>query len=366
MILPKQLVVLVGGDRETTWLDDAAGGPREIDRANMTSWAKKIATGGHIAIGEKYWGAELFVPRYAPSAISESLRWSVTDLPTAAGRAGEPLVKGFRAEAYPIWPFDGLKFYMAARALWSADQAAFADPMPAVYSGLFGAAATPMTQYFALLESTWTNFPTSDPDLYAHHTSQAHKFDRGSFFQWVDYPAGIINYRDDPGILALYQPRIAGLLGYLDQAKVIFASQSPKPTEYYRVLIFDRGARFLAAMADFEDVEAQIVALPTPTTLDQATAIYNAAVTLDGDWTAVDAAYATMCHPPASQLPAGVTDDQIGVPRLGEAAYRTHYRTYLPTAGLQTRVNAAITWFGGHGYPMQQQALQAIYGRIWN
>jgi hypothetical protein len=364
--LPQQLIVLVGGDRETTWLDASAGGPRAIDREYMTAWARKIAPGGRIAIGEKYWGAELFVPRYAPGTIAASLRWAYSDLPAAADRAGERLVTGFRAEAYPIWPLDGLKFHRAARVLWDADHGDDADPMPVAYRNLFGDAAAAMTAYFDLLEATWTDFPTSHPELYAHHTSRAQRLDRGSYFEWVDYPANIINYRDEPGLLALYRPAMSGLLSNLDAAKAVFDGRDPKPTAYYRVLLFERGARLLAAMVDFQEAEAAVEAMPVPANEAQAEAVYDAMTAIDGLWTGIDEAYSRMCHPSADQLPAGIADDHVGVPRWGEGVYRAHYKDCLPTYDLDARVLAAIAWFAGHGRAADAAALQAIHDRIWD
>ena len=363
--LPSNLIVLVGGDRTTTWLDSSTGGPRDIDRDYMLSWAQKVAPGGRLAVGEKYWGSEMFVPRFAPGLVVESLRWSHNELPLLAGRT-QPLVEGFRAESWPIWTFDGPKFWIAARALWDVNGTDAEADMASFIENFFGAAAEPMAEYFQELERLWNDFPADFPELYEHHTTRAQRFDRGDTFQWVEYPANIINYRDEPGILEIYRQPITAMLASLQSAKEVFEEIDSLPLEYYRVLIFERAAKFVETLCRFQEVAATVEDGTTPYSYEEAEVFYNAFVQLDDHFVDCAQTFETMCHPPPEQLPDGIADDEIGIPRWGETYYEKHFKDYLPTIVLKLRCEATIAWYRDNGYSQRQQQLQAIYDRIFN
>jgi hypothetical protein len=96
-----------------------------------------------VGIYDYYYGSPFGVPRIFTTAMVHSLRGA-----SAAG------ARAFFAELYPVWPYDALKAWLAARLLW--DPTEDASVLEAqFYSDLYGPAAEDVRDFFTEAETAW-------------------------------------------------------------------------------------------------------------------------------------------------------------------------------------------------------------------
>jgi len=111
------------------------------DLALIRRWAQ--AGPKIIGIYDYYYGAPFAVPRIFTDAEVESLRED-----HAAG------VRAFRAELYPLWEYDALKAWLAARLLWNPEEDATVLEAQ-FYQDLYGPAAGDVREFFEQAEAAW-------------------------------------------------------------------------------------------------------------------------------------------------------------------------------------------------------------------
>jgi hypothetical protein len=111
------------------------------DLALIHRWAQ--AGPKIIGIYDYYYGAPFAVPRIFTKAEIKSLRGAY-----AAG------ARAFMAELFPVWSYDALKAWLAARLLWNPDQDTAALEAQ-FYRDLYGPAAGDVREFFEQAEAAW-------------------------------------------------------------------------------------------------------------------------------------------------------------------------------------------------------------------
>jgi hypothetical protein len=100
-----------------------------------------------VGIYDYYYGAPFATPRVFTTAMVKSIR-----------EAHEAGARAFYAELDPIWPYDALKAWLAARLLW--DPAADVPALEAqFYRDLYGPAAGEVQAFFGEAEAAWRQQP---------------------------------------------------------------------------------------------------------------------------------------------------------------------------------------------------------------
>ena len=112
-----------------------------VDLALINRWAH--AGPKIIGIYDYYYGAPFAVPRIFIHAEIKSLRGAY-----AAG------ARAFTAELFPVWSYDALKAWLAARMLWNPDQDTAALEAQ-FYRDLYGPAAGDVRGFFEQAEAAW-------------------------------------------------------------------------------------------------------------------------------------------------------------------------------------------------------------------
>ena len=139
-VSPK-IIPYITADR-SQWYDKSY---READLDLMKRWAQ--AGPEIIGIYDYYGGHPFIIPRIFTRYIHESLRF-------AYNRG----IRGFTAELYPVWPFDGPKAWLTAQLLWDTglNRIKLLDDF---YKNVFGKAAKPMEHFYSLCEEAWSRQP---------------------------------------------------------------------------------------------------------------------------------------------------------------------------------------------------------------
>ena len=130
-VAPK-IIPYITADR-SQWYDENC---RENDLDLMNRWAE--AGPEIIGIYDYYEGHPFIIPRIFTRYTNESLKF-----------AYDTGIRGFTAELYPIWPFDGPKAWLTAQLLWdtSLNRIELLDDF---YKNRFGKAANPMEHFYSI------------------------------------------------------------------------------------------------------------------------------------------------------------------------------------------------------------------------
>jgi hypothetical protein len=136
-----QVLPYLTNDR--SFYDDPAWAAQDV--ALIRRWAQ--AGPKIIGIYDYYYGAPFAVPRIFTGAMIKSIREA-----HAAGATA------FFAELFPVWEYDSLKAWLAARLLW--DPEADATALEAQFYGdLYGPAAGDVRAFFERAEAAWREQP---------------------------------------------------------------------------------------------------------------------------------------------------------------------------------------------------------------
>lgn len=115
------------------------------DKALILRWSHSgVSTFG---LYDYLYGSPFLVPRVPVHLIAQSIQFGY--------KAG---ARGYFAECYPHWSFDGPKLWMTAQLLWDPNLSP-KDLLDEYYSTFFGNAAPDMRDFYAICESAWLNQP---------------------------------------------------------------------------------------------------------------------------------------------------------------------------------------------------------------
>ena len=137
-----KIIPYITADR-SQWYDENY---RKDDLDLMRRWSQ--AGPEIIGIYDYYEGYPFVIPRIFTRYIHESLQF-----------AYDTGIRGFTAELYPVWPFDGPKAWLTAQLLWNTSLNRI-ELLDDFYKNNFGKAAKPMEHFYSLCEEAWSRQPT--------------------------------------------------------------------------------------------------------------------------------------------------------------------------------------------------------------
>jgi len=114
---------------------------RAVDREVVRGWARQ--TRGDFGVYDYAYGSSMTVPRLPVSLFVDRMRYA-----RAAG------ARGYRAEVYPLWGWDGGKAWVMARLTREVNQD-YRGLLEQYYREFFGAAADPVRAYHEQAERVW-------------------------------------------------------------------------------------------------------------------------------------------------------------------------------------------------------------------
>jgi len=419
----------VFNEKSLTWIDE--GGNQAFAIAQLEDWTEQLEYKGILAAYERLYGAALYMPRYSLKALDESIQWMAESLYTVDPNdptKTAPAARAYNAEGWPIWPFDGPKFWFVLKKLWdpSLDKA---TTMRKYYQDMFGAAAgsdqvnppTGMAGYFYFLEKAYDEWPSvgpylipplwdgqprypwTDKDSFYHETHETFTIletvDGVDQFVQHEFPSASMHYRegadysnseisDNTGYVKLYEDYLNEMEACLDQAKQALGQMSS--IEYYRVLLFERGFKVIKYFTKIKWLD-RLMYEPWHCTevggelscrgwksedVNEVYDIYvggTSVVPVGKGFCdmlpAAQKAVEEMIHPPVSQLPSGVASDYIGVPRndfhSGEMPYQERWEAATDGIGL-INANKIIFDLAGAGTPGSSSGAIKIYEQLYH
>lgn len=113
------------------------------DRNNIKDWGRMVQ--GQFGIYEYAYGHPFPFPRLFPQHLAESIKLAHLNGATA-----------YTAESFPLWPFDGDKFWLIAQLLWDSQQCP-KTLRNEFYDLFFGPASVPMKEFYGEAEAAWKN-----------------------------------------------------------------------------------------------------------------------------------------------------------------------------------------------------------------
>jgi len=162
------------------------------DRANLAAWAKSGVR--RLGVYDYLYGSDVASPRVNLTALIRSLRTAYT--------TG---VRGWVAEAYPLWAFDAPKLWLAAKLLEN-HAADTRELLTRWYDAAYGPAAAPMISAYAQIEAAWRrDAQLGGKDAFLRH------------------------FRDERGALVLSPAEVTAISACLREAQdaLLFAKQTP-------------------------------------------------------------------------------------------------------------------------------------------